>query len=362
MSKKIQQLPVLVLVIIALSVAAVVTAIPPFEKPQLSLSLRDGYYDSLLDSFEPTLTWKHSFTVGGEDNTSDDNGSGGGRLLLPSSCDVDLGIETLLYPTTNVKTLPKSIWGKITTRIGNVWDVSGRIETTPLQTGMQCQVDNVELDFSARISASKINAIGKIANNGDGHAHPHGTEMSLDCIEAIKGITIGGAGNNKHHFTVNPRYVFSGHASTAGSTSDIVFGYKTNDNLTSLQIVASKHNQEVTIQHQHKNTNVRIIADTGDYSITKPSLEVTASHQLNLQNIITPTISTEDGISVEYERKFGINNHNSLTSTINTSTRTLSMEYKDHGWTANIQLPFVSEGSSLIEGATVNIKRDIVLF
>ena len=36
-----------------------------FQKPQLSISLRDGSYDSLLDSFEPTLTWQHSMGVGG---------------------------------------------------------------------------------------------------------------------------------------------------------------------------------------------------------------------------------------------------------------------------------------------------------
>ena len=358
LSKIHHQLPVvLVIGVVAGSASFVSAGLPSslsFEKPQLSISLRDGYYDSLLDSFEPTLTWKHSLTVGGGDDGDDG--------LVPS-CDVDLGIETLLYPTTNIKTLPKSIWGKLTTRIGKVWDVSGRIETTPIQTSIQCQIDNVELDFSTRISASKINT-GKSANNG-GNGHVHGTEMSLDCIEAIKGITMGAFGNNKHHFTVNPRYVFSGHASTAGSTSDIVFGYKTNDNLTTLQVVAARHNQEVTIQHQHKNTNVRIIADTsgGGSTSSKPSIEVTASHQLNLQNSITPTISTEDGISVAYERKFGINNHNTFTSTINTSTRTLSMEYKDHGWTANIHLPFVAGGDdSFIQGATVNIKRDIVLF
>ena len=119
-----------------------------FQKPQLSISLRDGSYDSLLDSFEPTLAWKHSMGVGGKQDTPDTNGS--------TLCDVDFGIETSVYPTTNIKTLPKSIWAKIATRIGDSWDLSGRAEKTQIQTNVQWQIDNNEYDVSARLSASKL--------------------------------------------------------------------------------------------------------------------------------------------------------------------------------------------------------------
>jgi hypothetical protein len=138
-----------------------------------------------------------------------------------------------------------------------------------------------------------------------------GDAFSVSKVEATQEFDSGEA-----RVSVNPRY------NLETEEADVVIGYDKGD--TNVELTASADAQSVTI-----------------------------SQQLDDDNRIAPTLSSGGGVSVEWERSLG--DDNSLTATV-TPDESLDLEWKDSEWTANINMPI--SGAS-IEGATVNIKREI---
>ena len=287
-------------------------------KPQLSISVRDGNFDG-LDGLDPTLNWEGSAKSG--------------------DVDLDYGIESAVRPTSDLASLPRSVWGKASTNLAG-WGVSARADVDAQQRNsadLEFDADNEDADLSLRLTASA------------------GNRFNVRKVEATKGLDVDGA-----RMTLNPRYdVESGDA-------DVVVGYdngKTNVKLTAsadnqevelkhsldktnLGLTASRDSQEVTIDHQIDNTNIKLTASADNQ-------EVTISQQLDDANRISPTINNRGDISVEWERSLG--DDSSLTAKLRPN-ESLDVEWKDNDWTANVNMPI---NGINVEGANVSIKRDV---
>lgn len=104
--------------------------------------------------------------------------------------------------------------------------------------------------------------------------------------------------------------------------------------------------------------DITIAYDNGDktsieLTASGDSQSVTISQQVDDDNRISPTLSSDGSLSVEWEKSLG--DGNSLTATLSPN-ESLDLEWEDGAWTANINLPI--DGTS-IGGANVSIKRDV---
>jgi len=245
------------------------------NKPQLSLSVRDGSFDG-LEGLDPTLSWECSQSTG----------------------DVDLsyGVKASARPTTDLASLPRSIWGKASTDVSG-WGVSARAEvqgTDFTNANLDFDADNEDADLSLHLTASV----------GDAGS-------SVRSIEATKGFESNGA-----RVTVTPRL------NLENDDRDVVINY--NNDRTNVKLTASVDNQEVTV-----------------------------SQQIDDDNRVAPTINNRGDVSVEWERR--LSDDSSLTANLKPND-SLDVEWRDAAWTANIKMPI--DGTN-INGANVSIKRDV---
>jgi len=265
-------------------------------KPQLSISVRDGNFDG-LDGLDPTLKWEAANNAG----------------------DVELsyGIEAAARPTTDIASLPRSIWGKARTDVSG-WGVSARAEvagTDFTNAGLELDAENSANDVSLRV----------VANAGNG--------FNVRSVEATKGLDVNGA-----RVTVNPRF------NLEDDTRDVVVNYSQGS--TDVKLTASADAQEVEIAHKAGKTDVKLVA-------SRDNQEVTISQKLDDRNRVAPTINNKGDISVEWERTLG--DDSSLTATLKPND-SINVEWEDGAWTANVNMPL--DGTS-ISGANVGIKRDV---
>jgi hypothetical protein len=242
--------------------------------PQLSISVRDGNFAG-LDGLEPTVAWENSQQAG--------------------DLDVSYGIKASAQPTTDLASLPRSIWGKASTDVSG-WGVSARAEVD----GQDFTNANVELD--ANNAGADLN-IHLVANAG--------SAFSVRSAEVTKGFDANGA-----RVTVTPRL------NLEDNDRDVVINY--NNDKTNVKLTASADNQEVTI-----------------------------SQQVDGDNRIAPTLKSNGDISVEWERR--LSDDSSLTATLMPNDN-LNVEWRDAAWTANVNMPI--DGTN-INGANVSIKRDV---
>jgi len=209
--------------------------------------------------------------------------------------DVEYGIEASVRPTTDIASLPKSIWGKAGKTFG-AWrtSVRGEVEGTNFNSA------SIQIDAACEDEDVSIKLTGTA-----------GKEFSVSKIEAVKGF---GSGDGK--ITVNPRY------NVEADEKDVVIGYDNEG--TNVEITASMDAQTVTI-----------------------------SQQIDDDNILSPTITSNGDISLAWERSLG--DDNSLTTTLKPN-ESIDVEWKDASWTANINMPV--DGTT-IGGANVSIKREV---
>ena len=209
--------------------------------------------------------------------------------------DLSYGIEAAARPTADIASLPRSIWGKAKTDISG-WGVTARAEVDAQSLNsadVEIDAKNAENDISVRLTASA------------------GKDFSVQTIEATKGFDANGA-----RVTVNPR------RNLQTDETDVVIKYDNGD--TNVKLTASADAQKVTI-----------------------------SQQVDANNRVAPTISSEGDLSVEWERK--LSDDSSLTATLKPND-SLDVEWKDNDWTANVNMPI--DGTT-INGANVSIKRDV---
>lgn len=243
-------------------------------KPQVSISVRDGKYDG-LDGLDPTISWEGSSQAG--------------------EMDVSYGIEASVRPTSDIASLPKSVWGKVTASVGNGWGVSARAETDRIDHIM----DNAQFELEADQPDSQLNL--RLTANTAG----------VKEVRATKGMEAAGGS-----MEIEPRY------NVETSESDITIRYDHDG--TNLELTASAENQELTI-----------------------------SQQVDDDNKLSPTVNNRGDVSLAWERR--ISDDSRVTTTLKPND-SLNVEWQDSDWTASVNMPM--DGAN-INGADVSIKRDV---
>ena len=241
------------------------------------ISVRDGKYNG-LDGLDPTISWEDSQKSG--------------------DLDISYGIKASAKPTSDIASLPKSIWGKISTDISG-WRTSARAETEGLNfdsANVEMEADNEDADLNVQVVATA------------------GGAFNIKSVQATKGLDANGA-----RVTVNPRY-----------------NLETNE-------------QDVVVNYNNDKTNVKITASADNQ-------EVEFSQQIDKDNRIAPTVNSNGDISLAWERR--LSDDSSLTATLKPNDN-INVEWRDSDWTANIKMPI--DGTS-INGADVSIKRDVSLW
>lgn len=222
---------------------------------------------------------------------------------LPHDVDFRYGID-LSARTTNLASLPRRIWGRASRRFAaDRFAFSARLD-------MDVQrMDTVDFQIDAADDDNdlKLTMVGSAAASLKRFA----TSPRVSHIEITKGFD-----NDGNRITVNPRY------NVNYDHMDVVMTYDADDTL--IKVTASQDDQVVTI-----------------------------SQQLNDDNMLSPTISSDGSLSLAWERKLG--DHNSVRTTLNPN-RSVEVEWKDEAWTANVNFPMEEDN---LKGATVHIKRDV---
>jgi len=223
--------------------------------PSLSISVSDGNFAD-LGGLEPTLSWSSEGKAG--------------------DLDIAYGIEAEARPTSDLSSLPKTVWGKASGDVG-AWGLSARAEVQGTNfKAADFEIDAVNDDLSLHVDA-----------RSDG-------EFSVSKIEGTKSFD-----TNDAAVTVTPRYDVS------SGNSDVVVSYVKDD--TSVEITASQDEQSITV-----------------------------SKQINDDNRVAPTIASNGDFKVEWERNLG--NDNSLTTTL-TPNEAIDLEWNDGAWQASINMP-----------------------
>jgi len=208
--------------------------------------------------------------------------------------DIEYGIEASATPTSDIASLPKNIWGKASGNVGG-WGVSARAEFE----GTDFTQASIEIDASDETSSIRVDAS---AGASGATVEKITAEKTFDADDAT--------------VTINPRYVL------ASADADVTVTYSKGD--TSVEVVASQDAQSITV-----------------------------SKQVDDENRVAPTVSSDGSFSLEYERTLA--DGNSLTTTV-TPNESVNLEWKDSSWTANIDMPL--DGTD-ITGTNVSVKRDV---
>jgi hypothetical protein len=240
----------------------------------LQISVRDGNFAG-LDGLDPTISWENSGKAG--------------------DLDISYGVESAARPTTDVASLPRTIWGKASTDVSG-WGVSARADVDAQDMGsadVEVNANNAENDLSVRMLASA------------------GKDFNVRSVQATKGFDQNGA-----RITVTPR------------------------------LDLENDDRDVEINYSNDKTNVKLMASAAGQ-------EVTISQQVDGDNRIAPTINSNGDLSVEWERR--LSDDSALTATLKPN-ESLDVEWRDSAWTANVNMPI--DGTN-IKGANVSIKRDV---
>lgn len=229
--------------------------------------------------------------------------------------DFSYGIDAAVRPTSDISTLPKTIWGKVKTQVSG-WGIAAKAKiqgTDYSNPRFIVDADNEELDLSVSFTAGAY-GLGRASSSSSSKgksSSSHSQPFALHTVQATKGFDSNGA-----RVTVTPRYNFD------TDFKDVVVNYE--NEATSVKLVASATAQEVTF-----------------------------SQQVDEDNRISPTLSSKGDVSVEWERKIG---DDSAVKANFKPNDNLSVEWKDSDWTACVKMPV--DGTN-INGATVSIKRDV---
>jgi hypothetical protein len=214
------------------------------------------------------------------------------------SKDVDFtyGVKAAARPTTDLASLPRSLWGKASGRVAG-WAVSTRAEVDGQDfttADVDMNAENVGADVALHMLASA------------------GTQaLKLRSVEVSKGFISNGS-----RIIVTPRLNLD------DDTRDVVVNYNRAD------------------------TNVKVTAST-------EAQEVTISQQIDVCNRVAPTFNSNGGMSFEWERR--LSDDSSVTANLDPKN-SLNVEWRDSAWTANVNMPI--DGTK-INGANVSIKRDL---
>mmetsp|Transcript_25444 Transcript_25444/g.29474 ORF Transcript_25444/g.29474 Transcript_25444/m.29474 type:complete len:266 (-) Transcript_25444:4018-4815(-) len=243
--------------------------------PKLSISIKDGSYAGVY-GLDPTASWSNNNRVG--------------------DFDVGYGIETNIRATKDIASLPKNIWGKVSSKIGD-WGLSAKAKVQ----GIDVSNGSIEIDTNNSEEELSFHLKGTYGNDG----------FTLQEVEANKSFESDGA-----KLTLTPNYNIQSEEAT------VVMSYEKDG--TGIEVEASKDVQTFTL-----------------------------SRQLDEENRVSPTLSNTGDISVAWEHR--IDDDKTVTTTFKPE-EFLDIEFEESGWNANIFMPF--DGKD-IDGVSISIKKDV---
>lgn len=209
--------------------------------------------------------------------------------------DLEFGVEVAARATNDIASLPGSIWGKASKNI-NGWGTSARAELD----AQDMSTANIELEVENEEEEVSIKICGTAGQN-----------FAVSNVEATKAFDSNGA-----TITVNPRY------DIAAEDGDVILGYSADK--TVVEVTASRASQTISV-----------------------------AQQVDDDNRVTPSISSDGSITLEWEKQLG---DDKSVTTVLKPNESVDVEWKDESWTANAQFPI--DGTE-IKGANVSIKREV---
>lgn len=176
---------------------------------------------------------------------------------------MQVGATSSIKPTRDVLSLPKAVWGKVSTTVGSFALSSKATSSLGDSNAVSYNlcVDNDDWDTSVEMVSSG------------------GSKK----VQLNKGFDAAGG-----RIFVNPRYSF------ASSDADVVLGYDTDG--TSVTLEASTSDQKLTVQQQITDS------DSLTPSITsKGEFAVAWKKNLGGGNAVTTTVKVNDSVSVKWQ-------------------------------------------------------------
>jgi len=307
-----------------------------YKRPQLSITIRDGVYNDVIEGLDPVLTWE---------DTSDSGGGGMNPLVVSDGAisnhynrnnkiDVTGGINA------GLRRLPDRLWGRIRTQIGNQADASIRADYNGRNrdTTLNFNLEDVRrrYDFRCdtqfgwrsspilqRIEGTKRFFMRDYAGNNAGGAGGNENAYQFSITPRVlqnpnlnrsPGSLVGDAAiNNGNRRSRNPNRsrrpsIDGGKMSNMNNLyyRDLVLEYGTvqrnqNGGSTNIRMTLGPRGlveKLLEINHSTIHTAIRIMAS----SFTQ---EVTASQQLDEDNNISVKMNNLGDLALSWEHIFG---------------------------------------------------------
>lgn len=261
--------------LLALSILILSSAGKPAE---ISLNLKNGNFDGLKD-LNPTLSCVGSNKEGDVEFT--------------------YGLDIALNPTKNIKSLPRTIWGKTKSNIGG-WMTSIRAEVNAQS------LKSINFVATAECEEEDI-SVKAIGSYGDNNV----------LVSKIQGTKTYKNETAKTSISITPRY------NLELEEGDVVIDYA--QDKAKFEIIASKTTQQITL-----------------------------SQELNSVNRIGTTLTNYGDVTFEFEKT--LVDGSSVTTSVKPNEY-LNVRWKDRGWLTNINLPM--DGIMDIKGVNVDIKKQV---
>lgn len=264
--------------LLALSIL-ILSSLSSAGKPaEISLNLKNGNFDGLKD-LNPTLSCVGSNKEGDVEFT--------------------YGLDIALNPTKNIKSLPRTVWGKTKSNIGG-WMTSIRAEVNAQS------LKSINFVATAEYEEEDI-SVKAIGSYGDNNV----------LVSKIQGTKTYKNETAKTSISITPRY------NLELEEGDVVIDY-TQDK-AKFEIIASKTTQQITL-----------------------------SQELNSVNRIGTTLTNYGDVTFEFEKT--LVDGSSVTTSVKPNEY-LNVRWKDRGWLTNINLPM--DGIMDIKGVNVDIKKQV---
>jgi len=261
-------------------------------KSKVSINLQNGNFAGLEEGLNPILNFEGSSKEG--------------------DVEYAYGLNMALNPTKNIKSLPRSIWGKTKASIGG-W-----------MTSIKAEVDAQKLDcIDFVVTSDKVEHALSLKAIGSYSKSNHG---SLSKVQGTKTYKINDNNNvdSNTKVSITPRY------NMKTEEADVVIGYvQEKDDENGFEIIASKETQQITLYQKVKN-----------------------DHRIST----TLATSSNNGSRVSFEWENIIGENKSVTTCVKPD-QSIDVNWKDNGWDANINLPL--DGLMDIKGLNVVIKRKL---
>ncbi len=240
----------------------------------IQITVRDGNYADVY-GLKPTASWSNSNQAG--------------------NLDIEYGIKADVRVTKDIASLPKSLWGKVSSKFGP-WGVSA---------GVNFQgIDYTNADLNIHAS----NADEELSLSVDGSYGAGG--VRVDKIHSTKKFESNGA-----IIMVNPR------------------------------LDVNLDEASVNLVYDKGGTSVAVEASKGAQTVA-------LSRQLDSVNRITPSFTNSGEISIDWEHKV---NDSTITTTFKPE-KSISFAWEDRGWVADINMDLKSND---ITNVKIGVKKDL---